>query len=108
MGANSNRTSELTEPNLRKDWQCVQSKACCFLEEDGEIISHQYRMQIAQRSMVYLTIKPLNLSQVEGKPSPWLSIDTALYILKENESQANLQLLCFTELRNREVYMFVF
>lgn len=81
MGANSNRTSELTEPNLRKDWQCVQSKACCFLEEDGEIISHQYRMQIAQRSMVYLTIKPLNLSQVEGKPSQWLLVDTALYIL---------------------------
>ena len=37
------------------------------MEEDGEIISHQYRMQIAQRSMVYLTIKPLNLSQAEGK-----------------------------------------
>lgn len=81
MGANSNRTSELTEPNLRKEWQCVHSKACYFLEEDGEIISHQYRMQIAQRSMVYLTIKPLNLSQVEGKPSQWLSVDTALYIL---------------------------
>ncbi|XP_042853373.1 EF-hand calcium-binding domain-containing protein 7 isoform X2 [Panthera tigris] len=104
MGANSNRNSKLTEPNSIKEWQCVQSKGCFFLEEDGEIISHQYRMQIAQRSMVYLTIKPLNLSQVEGKPSPWLSIDTALYILKENESQANLQLMCFTELRNREVF----
>ncbi|XP_067582496.1 EF-hand calcium-binding domain-containing protein 7 isoform X6 [Pseudorca crassidens] len=87
-----------------KEWQCVQSKGCFFLEEDGEIISHQYRMQIAQRSLVYLTIKPLNLSQAEGKPSPWLSVDTALYILKENESQANLQLMCFTELRNREMF----
>ncbi|XP_041627941.1 EF-hand calcium-binding domain-containing protein 7 isoform X4 [Vulpes lagopus] len=87
-----------------KEWLCVQSKGCFFLEEDGEIISHQYRMQIVQRSMVYLTIKPLNLSQVEGKPSPWLSVDTTLYILKENENQANLQLMCFTELRNREVF----
>ncbi|XP_039089355.1 EF-hand calcium-binding domain-containing protein 7 isoform X1 [Hyaena hyaena] len=104
MGANSNRNSKLTEPNSIKEWQCIQSKGCFFLEEDGEIISHQYRMQIPQRSMVYLTIKPLNLSQVEGKPSPWLSVDTALYILKENESQANLQLMCFTELRNREVF----
>ncbi|XP_075855115.1 EF-hand calcium-binding domain-containing protein 7 [Microcebus murinus] len=104
MGANSNRNSKLTEPNLIKDWQCIQSKGCFFLEEDGEIISHQYRMQIAQRSMVYLTIKPLHLSQVEGKPSPWLSVDTALYILKENENQANLQLMCFTELQNREVF----
>ncbi|XP_053432394.1 EF-hand calcium-binding domain-containing protein 7 isoform X1 [Nycticebus coucang] len=104
MSANSNRNAKLTEPNLIKDWQCIQSKGCFFLEEDGEIISHQYRMQIAQRSMVYLTIKPLKLSQVEGKPSPWLSVDTALYILKENESQTNLQLVCFTELQNREVF----
>nr|XP_023497740.1 EF-hand calcium-binding domain-containing protein 7 isoform X2 [Equus caballus] len=104
MGANSNRNSKLTEPNSVKEWQCVQSKGCFFLEEDGEIVSHQYRMQIAQRCMVYLTIKPLNLSQAEGKPSPWLSVDTALYILKENESQANLQLMCFTELQNREVF----
>ncbi|XP_016063934.1 PREDICTED: EF-hand calcium-binding domain-containing protein 7 [Miniopterus natalensis] len=104
MGANSNRNSKLTEPSSIKEWQCVQSKGCFFLEEDGEIISHLYRMHIAQRSMVYLTIKPLNLSQVEGKPSPWLSVDTALYILKENENQANLQLICFTELRSREVF----
>ncbi|XP_058994214.1 EF-hand calcium-binding domain-containing protein 7 isoform X1 [Mustela lutreola] len=40
----------------------------------------------------------------KGKTSPWISVDTALYILKENESQANLQLMCFTELRNREVF----
>ncbi|XP_064138149.1 EF-hand calcium-binding domain-containing protein 7 isoform X3 [Loxodonta africana] len=104
MGVNSNRNSKLTEPNSLKEWQCAQSKGCFFLEEDSEVISHQYRMQIPQRSMVYLTIKPLNLSQVEGKPSPWLSVDTALYILKENESHANLQLVCFTELRNREVF----
>ncbi|XP_042540390.1 EF-hand calcium-binding domain-containing protein 7 isoform X2 [Dipodomys spectabilis] len=103
MGTSSNQNSTLTEPNL-KDWQCVQSKGCFFLEEDGEIISHQYKMQITQKSMVYLTIKPLNLSQVEGKLSSWLSVDTTLYILKENESRANLQLICFTELRNREVF----
>ncbi|XP_006879832.1 PREDICTED: EF-hand calcium-binding domain-containing protein 7 [Elephantulus edwardii] len=103
MGVN-NQNSTLTEPNSLKEWQCTQSKGCFFLEEDSEIISHQYRMQISQRSMVYLIIKPLNLSQVEGKPSPWLAVDTTLYILKENESQTNLQLVCFTELRNREVF----
>ncbi|XP_006862527.1 PREDICTED: EF-hand calcium-binding domain-containing protein 7 [Chrysochloris asiatica] len=101
---NSNRSSKLTEPNSLKEWQCAQTKGCFFLEDDGEIISHHYRLQIAQRSMVYVTIKPLNLSQVEGNPSPWLSVDTTLYILNENESQANLQLVCFTELRNREVF----
>ncbi|XP_004699430.1 EF-hand calcium-binding domain-containing protein 7 isoform X2 [Echinops telfairi] len=101
---NSNRNAKLTEPNSLKEWQCAQSKGCFFLEEDSEIISHHYRMQVAQRSMVYITIKPLNLSQVEGKLSPWLSIDTTLYILKENENPENLQLVSFTELRNREVF----
>nr|XP_045007086.1 EF-hand calcium-binding domain-containing protein 7 isoform X2 [Jaculus jaculus] len=103
LAANSNQNARLMEPNL-KDWQCVQSKGCFFLEDDGEIISHQYKMQIAQRSMVYLTIKPLNLSQVEGKSSPWLSVDTALYVVKESESEAHPQLVCFTDLRNREVF----
>lgn len=104
VGASSNQNSKLTEPISVKEWQHVQSRGCFFVEEDGEIMNHQYKMHIAQRSMVYLTIKPLNLSQVEGKPSPWLSIDTAMYILKENESQASLQLVAFTELRNREVF----
>ncbi|KAM6167015.1 EF-hand calcium-binding domain-containing protein 7 [Erethizon dorsatum] len=103
VAANGNQDSKLIEPDL-KDWPCVQSRGCFLLEDDGETVSHQYRMHIAQRSMVHLTIKPLNLSQVEGKLSPWLSVDTALYILKENENQENLQLICFTELRNREVF----
>ncbi|KFO23186.1 EF-hand calcium-binding domain-containing protein 7 [Fukomys damarensis] len=99
MAANSNQNSKLTEPNL-KDWLCVRSRGCFFLEDGGEVVSHQYRTHIAQRSAVHLTIKPLNLR----KPSPWLSVDTVLYILKENETQANLQLICCTELRNREVF----
>ncbi|TFK10187.1 F-box/LRR-repeat protein 21 [Platysternon megacephalum] len=105
MGTSSNTNSELIEPNTVKDWQCAQSKGCFFLEEDAEIITHKYRLYLPQRSTVYITIKPLNLSQLEGKMSPWLSVDTALYVLKENESQENLQLVSFTEARNKEMFM---
>ncbi|XP_077681438.1 EF-hand calcium-binding domain-containing protein 7 isoform X2 [Eretmochelys imbricata] len=90
--------------DYNQDWQCAQSKGCFFLEEDGEIITHKYRFYLPQRSTVYITIKPLNLSQLEGKTSPWLSVDTALYVLKENESQENLQLMSFTEERNKEMF----
>lgn len=38
-----------------------------------------------------------------GKSCGWLSVDTALFILKENETQENLQLVGFTELQNEEV-----
>ncbi|XP_043346848.1 EF-hand calcium-binding domain-containing protein 7 isoform X1 [Dermochelys coriacea] len=126
MGTSSNTNSELIEPNTVKDWQCAQSKGCFFLEEDGEIITHKYRLYLPQRSTVYITIKPLSLSQLEeryktqlvllvyaeclvlpndcGKTSPWLSVDTALYVLKENETQENLQLISFTEARNKEMF----
>ncbi|NXF33069.1 EFCB7 protein, partial [Nyctibius bracteatus] len=104
MGASSNRTTKLIEPDTMKDWQCVQSKGCFYLEEDGEIISHKYKLHLPQRSTVCITIKPLNVRQVEGKSCHWLSVDTALYILKENETQENLQLVSFTEQQNKEMF----
>ncbi|NXW44474.1 EFCB7 protein, partial [Nyctiprogne leucopyga] len=104
LGASSNRNTKLMEPDTMKEWQCAQSKGCFYLEDDGEIISHKYRLHLPQRSTVCITIKPLNIRQVEGKSCHWLSVDTALYILKENETQENLQLVSFTELQNKETF----
>ncbi|XP_069498100.1 EF-hand calcium-binding domain-containing protein 7 isoform X2 [Ambystoma mexicanum] len=104
MGANSTKDSKLTEPHNLKEWQKTQSKGCFYLEEDGEIVSHRYKLHVPQKSTVYLNIQPLNLSQEKGKPSPWISVDTALYVLKEPESQEDLQLVFFTELRNKEIF----
>ncbi|NXP14953.1 EFCB7 protein, partial [Thinocorus orbignyianus] len=104
VGAGSSRSTKLIEPDTMKEWQCAQSKGCFYLEEDGEIVSHKYRLHLPQRSTVCITIKPLNLRQVEGKSCHWLSVDTALYILKENETQENLQLVSFTEQQNKEMF----
>ncbi|XP_075615339.1 EF-hand calcium-binding domain-containing protein 7 isoform X2 [Balearica regulorum gibbericeps] len=104
MGASSNRNTKLIEPDTMKEWQCAQSKGCFYLEEDGEIISHKYKLHLPQRSTVCITIKPLNVRQVEGKSCHCLSVDTALYILKENETQENLQLVSFTEQQNKEMF----
>ncbi|KFQ65039.1 EF-hand calcium-binding domain-containing protein 7, partial [Phaethon lepturus] len=104
MGASSNRNTKLIEPDTMKEWQRAQSKGCFYLEEDGEIISHKYKLHIPQRSTVCITIKPLNVRQVEGKFCHWLPVDTALYILKENETQENLQLVSFTEQQNKEMF----
>nr|XP_014344367.1 PREDICTED: EF-hand calcium-binding domain-containing protein 7 isoform X2 [Latimeria chalumnae] len=103
MGASS-RSMKLTEPKAIKDWQYIHSKGCFFLEEDGGIMSHQYRLYLPQKSAVYLSIKPLNLSQDEEKPSPWMSMDTALYVLKENEHSEDMELEFFTELRDKEKF----
>ncbi|XP_062437494.1 EF-hand calcium-binding domain-containing protein 7 isoform X2 [Rhea pennata] len=93
MSASRNRNAKLIELNTLKEWHCAQSKGCFYLEDDGEIINHKYKLHLPQRSTVCITVKPLNLCQVEGKSCPWLSVDTALYVLKENESQENLQLM---------------
>ncbi|NXY21799.1 EFCB7 protein, partial [Atrichornis clamosus] len=104
VGASSSRNTKLIEPDTMKEWQCAQSKGCFYLEEDGEIISHKYRLHLPQRSAVFISIKPLNIHQVEGKSCHWLSVDIALFILKENETQENLQLVSFTELQNKEMF----
>ncbi|NWR87273.1 EFCB7 protein, partial [Furnarius figulus] len=103
VGASSNRSTRLIEPDTMKEWQCAQSKGCFYLEEDGEIISHKYRMHLPQRSSVCVTIRPLSVPQAEGRSCHWLAVDTALFILKENESQENLQLVAFTEVQSKEV-----
>lgn len=50
-----------------KDWHHSHLKGCFFLEEDGTIVSLQYRLHISQTTTVYLTIQPLNLSQTQGQ-----------------------------------------
>ncbi|NWY03009.1 EFCB7 protein, partial [Nothoprocta ornata] len=104
MSASRNRSTKLIEPSTVKEWHCAQSKGCFYLEDDGEIISHKYRLHVPQRSAVCITIKPLNLCQVEGRSCQWLSVDTVLYVLKENENQDNLQLVSFTEQQNKEMF----
>ncbi|PKK27155.1 EF-hand calcium binding domain 7, transcript variant X5 [Columba livia] len=102
VGAGSSRNT--IEPDTMKEWPCAQSKGCFYLEDNGEIISHKYKLHLPQRSTVCITIKPLNIRQVEGKPCHWLSVDTVLYILKENETQENLQLVSFTDQQNKETF----
>ncbi|XP_056388830.1 EF-hand calcium-binding domain-containing protein 7 [Hyla sarda] len=92
------------EPSDLQDWPCTRSKGCFFLEGNG-IVSHHYRLQLTLKSTVYLTIKPLNLSRAEGRSSPWMSVDTALFILKESDTRGEPQIVSFTELRNKESYV---
>ncbi|KAM9324654.1 EF-hand calcium-binding domain-containing protein 7 [Gastrophryne carolinensis] len=104
MGAPSTKSPKLVEPNNLQDWQSTQFKGCFFLE-DTNIITHHYKMELSQKSTAYLSIKPFNLSKIEGKLSPWMSVDTALYILKESDVKEEPQLIAFTEFRNKEAFI---
>ncbi|KAM4022825.1 EF-hand calcium-binding domain-containing protein 7 isoform 2-T2 [Anomaloglossus baeobatrachus] len=98
------KVSRHMEPSDLQDWPCARSRGCFFLEENG-ILSHHYRLQLTQKSTVYLTIKPLNLSRAEGKSSPWMCVDTALYVLKDSDGRGDPQVVSFTELRHKESYV---
>lgn len=68
-------------------------------------MSLQYRLHISQTTTVYLTIQPLNLSQTQDKPSPWMSVDTALLVLTANEGKEDSNVVCLTELRDKEKFV---
>ncbi|XP_014106409.1 PREDICTED: EF-hand calcium-binding domain-containing protein 7 isoform X2 [Pseudopodoces humilis] len=72
VSASSSRNTKLIiEPDTMKEWQCAQSKGCFYLEEDGEIISHKYRLHLPQRSAVCVTIKPFTVPQAEEQVFGW-------------------------------------
>ncbi|XP_072367243.1 EF-hand calcium-binding domain-containing protein 7 isoform X1 [Scyliorhinus torazame] len=104
MGATTTKSVKLMEPKAIKNWQHVWSKGCFFLEEDGGIVNHQYRLELHQTTNVFLTIRPLNLSQTEEKLSPWMNVDTALYVLRNAGGSEALEVVCATELREKEMF----
>uniref|UniRef100_A0A674DCH4 Phosphoglucomutase 1 n=1 Tax=Salmo trutta TaxID=8032 RepID=A0A674DCH4_SALTR len=95
-----------TEPDitLKKgtDWHHTCMKGSFFLEEDGGITSLQYRLTVPQTATVYLTIRPLNLSQRLEKPSSWMSVDTAVFVVSGKDTKEDSTLVCFTESRDKE------
>uniref|UniRef100_A0A8C9WQF0 EF-hand calcium binding domain 7 n=1 Tax=Scleropages formosus TaxID=113540 RepID=A0A8C9WQF0_SCLFO len=89
---------------LLQDWHCSSLKGCFFLEEDGGIVSLQYRLRVPQATSVFLTIQPLNLSQADEKPSSWMNVDTALFVATANETKEDFNFVCCTELRDKEKF----
>uniref|UniRef100_A0A671SKM6 EF-hand calcium-binding domain-containing protein 7 n=1 Tax=Sinocyclocheilus anshuiensis TaxID=1608454 RepID=A0A671SKM6_9TELE len=102
MGAGSTKSGRLAEP---KSLQVPAALGCFYLEEDGTIVSLQYRLIIPETTSVYLTIRPLNLSPIPDKPSPWMYVDSALYVVMGNETKEDSNLVCFTELRDKERFL---
>ncbi|XP_067315911.1 EF-hand calcium-binding domain-containing protein 7 [Pseudorasbora parva] len=105
MGTGSTKSGRLAEPKSLQDWHHTLMRGCFYLEEDGSVVSLQYRLHIPEATSVYLTIRPLNLSPIPEKPSPWMSVDTALYVVTGNKTKEDSTLVCFTELRDKERFV---
>ncbi|XP_051997037.1 EF-hand calcium-binding domain-containing protein 7 isoform X2 [Xyrauchen texanus] len=105
MGTGSIKSGRLTEPKSLQNWHHNFMRGCFYVEEDGTIVSLQYRLHIPETTSVYLTIRPCNLSLIPEKPSPWMCVDTALYVVTGNETKEDTNLVCFTELRDKERFV---
>ncbi|KAK2889231.1 hypothetical protein Q8A67_014606 [Cirrhinus molitorella] len=105
MGAGSTKSGRLAEPKSLQDWNHTLMRGCFHLEEDGTIVSLQYRLIIPETTSVYLTIRPLNLSPIPDKPSQWMCVDTALYVVTGNETKEDSNLVGFTEFRDKERFL---
>ncbi|CAG11587.1 unnamed protein product, partial [Tetraodon nigroviridis] len=88
-----------------QEWYNSRVRGCFFLEADGSISSLQYQLHVPQTTNVYLTIQPLSLSHRPDKPSSWMTVDTALFVMSAAEAKEDSTLVCFTESRDREKYV---
>ncbi|XP_071397135.1 EF-hand calcium-binding domain-containing protein 7 [Centroberyx affinis] len=105
MTSSSTKASKMPEPTSLQEWHHSYMKGCFFLEDDGSISSLQYQLHLPQTTSVYLTIQPLNLSHRPEKSSSWMNMDTALFVMSAGETKEDSTLVCFTESRDKEKYV---
>ncbi|XP_049910844.1 EF-hand calcium-binding domain-containing protein 7 [Epinephelus moara] len=105
MTSSSIKASKIPEPSGLQEWLHSYTRGCFFLEDDGSIGSLQYQLHIPQTTNVYLTIQPLSLSHGPDKPSSWMTVDTALFVMSAGETKEDSTFVCFTESKDKEKYV---
>ncbi|XP_008331450.1 EF-hand calcium-binding domain-containing protein 7 [Cynoglossus semilaevis] len=101
----SSKTNKSPEPIGLQDWHHTCMKGCFFLEDDGSISSLQYQLHVPETTDVYVTIQPLSLSHRSEKSSPWMTVDTALFIVPAGEGKEDTSTVHFTEAKEKEKYV---
>ncbi|KAM9386147.1 EF-hand calcium-binding domain-containing protein 7 [Pholidichthys leucotaenia] len=105
MTSSLNTASKVLEPPGLQAWHHTYMKGSFFLEDDGSITSLQYQLHIPQTTNVFLTIQPLSLTHTPDKASPWMSVDTALFIMSAGETKEDSNLVGFTESKDKDKYI---
>ena len=73
-----------------QDWQSATSKGVLLLDDQGDVVSHQYKLRVPEDSQVWITIEPTTAS----RRAP---VDTMLCLTRDDGS-----VVTFTEERNSE------
>ncbi|XP_071119118.1 EF-hand calcium-binding domain-containing protein 7-like isoform X6 [Haliotis cracherodii] len=92
------RSAKVSEPSNLRDWTHTSSKGCFFIDADegGQIISHQYTLDLAEDTNVFITMQPNRIGDAGFTDDG--PVDTAVYVLREGSSSNKV--VTFTEQRD--------
>ncbi|XP_046549108.1 EF-hand calcium-binding domain-containing protein 7-like isoform X7 [Haliotis rubra] len=92
------RSAKVSEPSNLRDWTHTSSKGCFFIDADegGQIISHQYTLDLADDTNVFITMQPNRIGDAGFTDDG--PVDTAVYVLREGSSSHKV--VTFTEQRD--------
>ncbi|XP_033738970.1 EF-hand calcium-binding domain-containing protein 7-like isoform X4 [Pecten maximus] len=86
------------EPKNKRDWTKTTSKGCFFIDEDDGLMTHTYRLNLNERSKVWITVQPsIPQSMIIGDTTP---IDTMLLVTKKKPDSEGRSVVGFTEKRD--------
>ncbi|XP_006812263.1 EF-hand calcium-binding domain-containing protein 7-like [Saccoglossus kowalevskii] len=77
--------SKAVEPKSLRNWHHTTSKGSFHFDDDGAIISNQYRLDVPSATNVWLTIHSRNPVDADGDSIVGKHIDTALFIVREDD-----------------------
>nr|XP_020458468.1 EF-hand calcium-binding domain-containing protein 7 [Monopterus albus] len=103
--SNSTKASKIPEPSGLQEWHRICMKGCFFVEDNGSISSLQYQLHVPETTRVYLTSQPLSLSTRHDPSSSQMTVDTALFVTSAGETKEDSTLVCFTESKDKEKYI---
>ncbi|XP_078658138.1 EF-hand calcium-binding domain-containing protein 7-like isoform X2 [Branchiostoma floridae x Branchiostoma belcheri] len=97
------RKVKVPVPKNLESWNHVQRKGCFHFEEDGSIISHEYKLDLPHATNVWITVQPLYLHR-EDKDEPVENpVDTTLVVLRDGDRDRD-SFIQFTDIRDGEKY----
>ncbi|XP_021359758.1 EF-hand calcium-binding domain-containing protein 7-like isoform X4 [Mizuhopecten yessoensis] len=86
------------EPKNKRDWAHTSSKGCFFIDDDDGLMTHTYRLNLTEKSKVWITIQPTTTKKmIIGDTTP---IDTMLLIARKRPDSEGRSVVGFTEKRD--------
>lgn len=99
QGAFVERKSKVSVPKSLQNMKHATSRGCFFIDrEDGSIGSHQYSLEIAQASNIWLKIAPYYLNNTDQVANP---VDTCLIVARKTQGR-ELEFIGITEERDSQ------